>query len=107
MAAHRRSSAGSCRRSCWDCDASNRRLGKFSRNLCPVHAFAPLVYCGVGVGAAMDLEADQSFLAGGGEMGERTRAMDWSSSPVGPVAGWPQSLKTAVSICLGSRHPMV
>lgn len=40
-------------------------------------------------------------------MGERTRAMDWSSTPVGPVEGWPQSLKTAVSICLGSRHPMV
>jgi GAF domain-containing protein len=26
---------------------------------------------------------------------------------VGPVEGWPQSLKTAVSICLGSRHPIV
>jgi hypothetical protein len=50
---------------------------------------------------------DLSFLAGGGEMGERTRGMDWSSSPVGPPAGWPQSLKTAVSICLGSRHPIV
>src|SRR5262245_24389100 len=40
-------------------------------------------------------------------MGERTRALDWSSTPVGPVAGWPQSLKAAVSICLGSRHPIV
>ena len=51
--------------------------------------------------------ADLSFLAGGGEMGERTRAFDWSSTPLGPAAGWPQSLKTAVSICLGSRHPIV
>jgi PAS domain S-box-containing protein len=50
---------------------------------------------------------NQSFLAGGGEMGERTRAMDWSRTPVGPVAEWPLSLKAAVSICLGSRHPMV
>ena len=24
------------------------------------------------------------FLAGGGEMGERTRAFDWSQTPVGP-----------------------
>ena len=50
---------------------------------------------------------DLSFLAGGGEMGERTRAMDWATSPVGPSTAWPQSLKTAVSICLGSRHPIV
>jgi hypothetical protein len=28
-------------------------------------------------------------------------------TPVGPVSGWPRSLKTAVSICLGSRHPIV
>lgn len=40
-------------------------------------------------------------------MGERTRAKDWSRTPVGAVEGWPNSLKTAVSICLGSRHPMV
>jgi signal transduction histidine kinase len=50
---------------------------------------------------------DLTFLNGGGEMGERMRAFDWSSSPVGPVANWPQSLKTAVSICIGSRYPIV
>src|SRR5690349_68228 len=48
-----------------------------------------------------------SFLSGGGEMGARMRAFDWSTSPVGPVADWPQSLKTAVSICIGSRYPIV
>jgi signal transduction histidine kinase len=48
-----------------------------------------------------------SFLKGGGEMGERMRAFDWSSSAVGPVAEWPESLKTAVSICIGSRYPIV
>lgn len=48
-----------------------------------------------------------SFLSGGGEMGARMRAFDWSSSPVGPAANWPQSLKTAVSICIGSRYPIV
>jgi PAS domain S-box-containing protein len=45
------------------------------------------------------------FLAGG-EMGERTRSFDWSATPVGPVAAWPQSLKTAVRIMLGSRYAM-
>ena len=50
---------------------------------------------------------DLSFLKGGGEMGERMRAFDWSSSAVGPVAEWPESLKTAVSICIGSRYPIV
>jgi signal transduction histidine kinase len=48
-----------------------------------------------------------SFLSGGGEMGARMRAFDWSTSAVGPAADWPQSLKTAVSICIGSRYPIV
>jgi signal transduction histidine kinase len=46
------------------------------------------------------------FLAGGGKMGERIRAFDWAAAPVGPVALWPQSLKTVVQIILGSRYPM-
>lgn len=40
-------------------------------------------------------------------MAERTRTHDWSATAIGPAANWPQSLKTAVSICLGSRHPIV
>ncbi|HEY7665898.1 MAG TPA: response regulator [Xanthobacteraceae bacterium] len=52
-------------------------------------------------------DEELAFLAGGGEMGERIRGLDWSRSPVGPPARWPASLKTAVSICLGSRHPIV
>jgi CheY-like chemotaxis protein len=39
-------------------------------------------------------------------MGARMRAFDWSRTPLGPVADWPQSLRTAVSILLSSRHPM-
>jgi PAS domain S-box-containing protein len=35
-------------------------------------------------------------------MAARMRAFDWSSTPLGPMAAWPQSLKTAVDICLGS-----
>ena len=46
------------------------------------------------------------FLAGGGEMGERMRALDWSRTPLGAPEQWPQSLRTALSIMLGSRYPM-
>ncbi|HEX8440110.1 ATP-binding protein [Archangium sp.] len=34
------------------------------------------------------------------------RALDWSSTPLGPVEGWSQSLRGAVSICLTSRFPI-
>ncbi|MHA3773249.1 ATP-binding protein [Verrucomicrobiota bacterium sgz303538] len=47
-----------------------------------------------------------AFLAGGGEMGERIRAFDWSATPLGPATNWPQSLKTAVRIMLASRQPV-
>ncbi|MEO8620020.1 MAG: ATP-binding protein [bacterium] len=47
-----------------------------------------------------------SILAGGGDMGALMRALDWSATAVGPVEGWPQSLKTAVSMLLESRFPM-
>src|SRR5579871_865575 len=47
------------------------------------------------------------FLTEGGEMGERIRSLDWSKTDLGPVDGWPQSLKTAVRICTGSRNPIV
>jgi PAS domain S-box-containing protein len=39
-------------------------------------------------------------------MGALMRAYDWSSTPVGPVAAWPQSLRTAIGVVLNSRHPM-
>src|SRR5688500_6267197 len=45
-------------------------------------------------------------LAGGGEMGALMRAFDWSTTPLGPVSGWPQSLRTALSILLASAYPM-
>ncbi len=34
------------------------------------------------------------------------RSIEWSKTPVGPVATWPQSLRTAVSILMESRFPM-
>jgi diguanylate cyclase (GGDEF)-like protein/PAS domain S-box-containing protein len=45
------------------------------------------------------------FLSGGGEMGEKIRAYDWSKTPLGDPATWPVSLKTAVSIMLNAAAP--
>jgi hypothetical protein len=39
-------------------------------------------------------------------MGALMRAKDWTSTPLGPPQTWPQSLRTAISILLNSRHPM-
>ncbi|WP_241759045.1 PAS domain-containing sensor histidine kinase [Pyxidicoccus parkwayensis] len=48
-----------------------------------------------------------AVFAGGGALGALCREKDWASHPLGPVASWPQSLKTAVSIVLNSRFPMI
>ena len=54
----------------------------------------------------MSINHDLDWLAGGGEMGKLIRSMDWSKSPLGPISEWPQSLKTAVSLCLSSTFPI-
>jgi signal transduction histidine kinase len=43
---------------------------------------------------------------GSSEMGRRVASFDWSATPLGPLSGWPQSLKAAVAICLRSRFQM-
>jgi PAS domain S-box-containing protein len=48
----------------------------------------------------------ESVLGGGGEMGERMRAFDWSTTALGPLEQWPQSLRICVRIILGSGYPM-
>ncbi|HEY9580036.1 MAG TPA: ATP-binding protein [Rhizorhapis sp.] len=45
------------------------------------------------------------FLTGGGEMGDRIRRFDWAATPLGVPGGWPQSLRSALSICLHSSFP--
>ncbi|MET0403170.1 MAG: two-component system sensor histidine kinase/response regulator, partial [Cystobacter sp.] len=40
-------------------------------------------------------------------MGALIRAIDWSQTPLGPVASWPQSLRTTVSLCLSSTFPIL
>ncbi|MGH8885396.1 MAG: SpoIIE family protein phosphatase [Egibacteraceae bacterium] len=40
-------------------------------------------------------------------MGALIASLDWTSTSIGPFEQWPQSLRTAVSICLSSRFPML
>ena len=47
-----------------------------------------------------------TILSGGGEMGMLMRSIDWSTTAVGPVETWPQSLRTALSILLETGFPM-
>ena len=47
-----------------------------------------------------------ALVRGGGEMGERIRALDWSRTPLGAIERWQQSLRTVVNILLSSRYAM-
>ncbi|HSC46205.1 MAG TPA: response regulator [Candidatus Acidoferrum sp.] len=46
------------------------------------------------------------WLTGSGELGRLIFEHDWYKTPLGPIQGWPQSLKTSVSLMLNSHHPM-
>ena len=54
-----------------------------------------------------DAEDPFRFLGHEGEAAGLIRTFDWSSTPLGPVEAWPQSLKTATSILLHSPVPIV
>lgn len=47
------------------------------------------------------------FFTGHGEMSAFMRAHDWSETPLGSLARWPQSLKTAVDLVLASPLAMI
>jgi len=47
------------------------------------------------------------FLQGGGELGALIATFDWTSTSLGPVAGWPLSLKTMTGFLLRSPVPIV
>jgi PAS domain S-box-containing protein len=54
-----------------------------------------------------DHAAGQGFLAGGGACGALIATRDWAAMPLGPLAGWPQSLRTATALLLRSPVPIV
>ncbi len=58
----------------------------------------------------MDRDVYQSaypmFLSGGGEMGSRIRAHDWSRSPLGPAENWPAALQSLIRVALSANQAM-
>lgn len=51
--------------------------------------------------------AEADFPRGGGELGALIRRFDWSTTSLGPIEGWPQSLKTVTGMLLLSPVPIV
>ena len=49
----------------------------------------------------------ENILANAGEVGTLLRSFDWSTTALGSVETWSQSLWTAAMLCLTSRFPMV
>ncbi len=58
------------------------------------------------MGSPGDNSDKLTFLAGGGEMGALMRRHDWSGSPLGAPADWPEGLKIPLRMMLGSRFEM-
>jgi PAS domain S-box-containing protein len=52
-------------------------------------------------------EDREAFLAGGGEMGERIAGFDWSTTPLGPITDWSQSLRAIVAFVVHCPVPLV
>ncbi|MGK5170023.1 ATP-binding protein [Geodermatophilus sp. CPCC 205761] len=50
---------------------------------------------------------DGELFRDGGENGRLMAAFDWSATPLGPVSGWPASLRHVVRTVLASRFPMI
>ena len=56
---------------------------------------------------AASASATLSFLDSPGEMASAIRSFDWSSTPLGPIDRWPQSLKTITGFLIRSAVPLV
>ncbi len=49
---------------------------------------------------------DPVLLHPGSETARLVREKDWSTTPLGPMDQWPDSLRVVLGICLRSRFPM-
>jgi signal transduction histidine kinase len=74
-------------------------------------AFVPSAGPAVAAGGGLTRRGSEGrenddLLAGSGEMAARMRSTGWSETALGSTDGWPQSLRSALSICLGSGFPI-
>jgi two-component sensor histidine kinase len=56
---------------------------------------------------APDSKREADFPPGGGEVSALMRALDWSTTSLGPIAGWPAHLRGAVSLMLPAKAQIV
>ena len=54
-----------------------------------------------------NFEQTYPFLSEGGELATLISIFDWAKTPLGRISGWPQHLKTSVSLMLRSQVPIV
>ncbi|RIV84143.1 PAS domain S-box protein [Aurantiacibacter xanthus] len=47
----------------------------------------------------------RNWLQGGGQVGTEIALRDWSSTSLGPMEGWPSTLRTTLNLILNSGHP--
>ena len=50
---------------------------------------------------------DAGFPSVGGELAALIRALDWSTTSLGPISSWPEHLKSAVNLMLPARAQIV
>jgi signal transduction histidine kinase len=79
----------------------------------PTRFLDPAYQRNSGVEQAQQNRADSPYVGNDGvhpivfgEMARLIESFDWSRSPLGPSAQWPQSLKMALNICLRSRFQL-
>jgi signal transduction histidine kinase len=51
--------------------------------------------------------SNDPVFAAGGQAGELMRRVDWAKTPLGPVEGWSQALRTLVGVLLRNHSPML
>ncbi len=92
------------------------QLGSLDGTFLPGDAFATIeadVVFGVVMTSSIsssDLTPHPSsayWLFGGGEMGDRIRAFDWASTPIGASDSWSPALRTTLGIMLANRFPLL
>ena len=53
------------------------------------------------------VEHEHAFLREGGQTGKLIGNLDWAATAVGPIASWPEGMKSVVAMILRSPLPMV
>jgi signal transduction histidine kinase len=79
-------------------------LGNFSA--VPVRAMPEMQQARKNKANAPHNEHEDAEAIADGEMRDLIEAFDWSRSSLGPMTEWPQTLKTALNICLRSRFQL-